>query len=241
MAITITFDELNNGWTSFHSYEPDWMTRLGNRFYTFSGGNLYIHDDGARTSFYNQKYGCYVEFAVNEGPSDIKIFKNLKLETNNSNWVATVNTDLESGTVPAGKFIDKEGFKHAYIRRLSSDTLNFNELSIQGLGNLQEIPTANRYRFTDNIPNQISESDVLYFNDGSTKIVGAISTITDNIITTSTSTNTPSVGNFCFIAKNPEAESFGLRGYFAKVKLTNDSNSFVELFAVDSEVVKSYM
>ena len=36
MAITITFDELNNGWTSFHSYEPDWMTRLGNRFYTFT-------------------------------------------------------------------------------------------------------------------------------------------------------------------------------------------------------------
>ena len=56
MAITITFDELNKGWTSFHSYEPDWMTRLGNRFYTFSGGNLYIHDDWARTSFYNQKY-----------------------------------------------------------------------------------------------------------------------------------------------------------------------------------------
>ena len=41
--VTITYDEINKGWTSFHSYEPEWMERLGNRFYTFKNGNVYIH------------------------------------------------------------------------------------------------------------------------------------------------------------------------------------------------------
>ena len=53
MATTITFDEINNAWTSFHSYEPEWMERIGNSFYSFKNGNLYLHDDNdTRTNFY---------------------------------------------------------------------------------------------------------------------------------------------------------------------------------------------
>ena len=43
--VTITYDEINKCWTSFHSYEPELMERLGNRFYTFKNGNVYIHED----------------------------------------------------------------------------------------------------------------------------------------------------------------------------------------------------
>lgn len=253
MATTITFDEVNNAWTSFHSYEPEWMERLGNNFYSFKNGNLYLHDDNlTRTSFYGTTYGCYVEFSSNDGPSDIKLYKSLSLESNNSNWYATLDTEIEQGEIGDTsnlKFQDKEGLKYAYIRRLSGDSLNFNELSIQGLGNLQSVPSSNSYLFSSTIPKQIQISDPdtntggdsLYFNDGATKLVGVIDTVSDKTISTVSSTNVPTSNDFCFVVKNPQSESFGLRGYHAKIKLTNNSTSFVELYAVNSEVIKSYM
>jgi len=253
MATTITFDEINNAWTSFHSYEPEWMERIGNSFYSFKNGNLYLHDDNdTRTNFYGTSYGCHVEFSANDGPSDIKLFKAVSLESNDTSWFATLDTELEQGAIGSSsdlKFQDKEGIKYSYIRRLSGDTLNFSELSIQGLGNLQSIPSSNNYTFSNAIPNQVQFSDPdtnaggdsLYFNDGATKLVGVIDTVSDKTITTVSSTNVPSVNDFCFVVKNPESESFGLRGYHAKIKLTNNSTSFVELYAVNSEVIKSYM
>lgn len=252
MATTITYDEINKGWTSFHSYEPEWMDRLGNNFYTFKNGNIYLHDSNdVRTNFYGNSYGCNVTVSANQDPSTVKIFKTVGLESNNSGWYATLNSDIEAGVIGGAsnqKFEDKEGIKYAYIRRNSSNILDFNELSIIGIGNLQAIPASNQYQFTNTIPAQISANntdgvggDVLFYNDGSSLQIGEISVITDNIITTSGTSNTPSVNDFCFIAKNAGSESFGLRGYYSSIKLTNNFTGFVELYAVNSEVIKSYM
>jgi len=250
--VTITYDEINKGWTSFHSYEPEWMERLGNRFYTFKNGNVYIHEDNeTRTNFYGTNYGCSVTVSVNKEPSTVKVFKTIGLESNNTNWYATLNSELESGKIGSSsnlKFEDKEGVKYGYIRRHSSSVLDFNELSIIGLGNLQSIPSTNNYRFTSDIPNQITANnvdgvggDALYFNNGTSLIIGGIDSIDGNTITTTISTNTPSVNDFCFVAKNPSSESFGLRGYHSTIKLVNQFTGFVELYSVNSEVMKSYM
>ena len=77
---TITFDEVYTAWTSFHSYEPEWMERLGTNFYTFKGGELYIHDENdSRTTFYNKGYGCSITYSSNKNPSDVKVFKTIGL------------------------------------------------------------------------------------------------------------------------------------------------------------------
>ena len=252
MATTITYDEINKGWTSFHSYEPEWMDRLGNNFYSFKNGNIYIHDSNdTRTNFYGSNYGCNVTISANTEPSTIKVFKTLGLASNNSNWYATLNSEIETGVIGSStniKFIDKEGVQYAYIRRNSSSLLDFNELSIIGIGNLQSTPGSNQYQFTGDIPNQISANnsdavggDKLFLNNGSSLEIGVISDITANVITTVSTVNSPSVGNFCFVAKDAGSESFGLRGYHSTIKLFNNSTSFIELYAVNSEVMKSYM
>jgi hypothetical protein len=249
MATTITYDELNKGWTSFHSYEPEWMDRLGNNFYSFKNGNIYLHDSNStRTNFYGTNYGCNVTVSVNKEPSTVKVFKTIGLESNSSIWSAVLNSEQESGVIYTGKFVDKEGIKYGYIRRGSADFLNFNELSIIGLGNLQATLGSNQFEFTSNIPNQITANNVnngtgdkLYFNNGSTLELGVISNINANVITVYSIANAPAVGNFCFVTKNSDSESFGLRGYHSTIKLTNQSTSFVELYSVNSEVMKSYM
>lgn len=251
MATTVTYGEEVKGWTSFHSYEPEWMSNLGSEFFSFKNGNLYKHDtNDTRTEFYGSTHGCSVTFVSNKAPSDVKVFKNIKLETNHGDWYATLSSEQEQGEIGSQsnlKFVDKEHMRYGYIRRLSTDKLNFNELSILGIGDLESL-TGNDYTFTSTIVNQVSANnadgiggDELYFNDGTNKLIGVIDSYTGQTISTASSANTPAVGDFCFVVKNPQSESYGLRGYYAEITLKNDSTSFVELFASNSEVFKSYM
>lgn len=250
---TISYDEGNGGWTSFHSYTPEWMTRLGTKFYTFKGGNLYEHDTGSRTRFYDENDGCSITLSVNQSPSEVKLFKNVTLETNSAVWSASLATDLETGTIAEDQFEEFESFYSTYIRQGGS-RLNFNELSIVGIGNLVEIIDTTSYRFANDASVQIliSGTDNLYFNSGGTKLVGTVTSITGDADTTLTrdvvnintapngvTTFDPSVGNFMFVAKDISSESRGIRGYYCSITLSNDSTAPVELFSVGSEAVKS--
>ena len=172
----------------------------------------------------------------------------MSLETNNPSWSAVLTTEQEAGVISIGQFVDKEDIKYAYIRRNPANLLDFNELSIIGVGNLVSYNGSNQFEFTSNIPNQVfanssdtGQGDKLYFNNGSTLEVGVISDVTDNIIQTYLISNMASAGNPCFVVKHAGAESFGLRGYHSAIKLSNQSTAFLELYAVNSEVMKSYM
>lgn len=252
MAKTITFDEQNNAWTSFHSYEPEWMASLGNNFYSFKNGNLYVHESNnvPRTQFYGTNHGLQVTFSSNQSPSEVKLFKTLMLESNSNGWYAELNSSQESGIIGAEdnlKFVDKEDMKYAYIRRKESDNLNFNEMSIVGLGQVQEVDAVNhQYTFSNQIIAQVNTNDnegnggdQLYFESNGVKRIGVIDSVSFNSVVLTESENVPQVGDFCFAVKNASAESYGLRGYHATITLNNKSTDFVELFASNAEVIKS--
>lgn len=253
MAITVSFDELKTAWTSFHSYEPEWMARLGNNFYSFKNGNIYIHesDNVPRTQFYGTNHGMHITFSSNESPSDVKLFKALILETDSDQWFAELTSSQEEGVIgfsSSQKFEAKEDFRYGYIRRKSTDKLNFNEMSITGIGNIQSLDAQNNtYVFSGAIPNQINFNgvdgiggDELYVLSGEPRRIGVVDSVSDKTIITTSSDFTPSVGDFCFVAKDPSAESYGMRGYHTTIKLTNNSTEFVELYASNAEVVKSF-
>jgi hypothetical protein len=249
MGKTISYSKEVKGWTSFHSYVPEWMENLGAEFFSFKNGNLYKHDSNQnRTEFYGVSYGCSVTYSSNKGPSDVKVYKALKLETNSDSWYASLQSELESGEIGSAsnlKFVNKEGMQYGYVRRVSTDTLNFNELSIHGLGTVTNI-AGNIITISAVVPNQISANntdgvggDSLYFGNGT--LAGIIDSFGGNSITLSAIVNTPNIGDFVFAAKNPQSESYGLRGFHSKVTLKNDSTNFVELFAGNAEVFKSFM
>jgi hypothetical protein len=50
----------------------------------------------------------------------------------------------------------------------------------------------------------------------------------------------PNPGDFIFCVKNNLAESYGLKGYFARLRMISESLDPCELFAVNTEVVKSF-
>lgn len=246
---TLTFDEKVNGWTSFHSYIPDFMTNLNNEFYTFKDGQLYKHNKstGARNTYYGTAYNSEVEISSNAAPSEVKIYKTIEIEGDSGNWDVTIITDLDRGHVDKTSFTKtedinntyNEGIYSAHIRRNADDEVNTELLSVQGIGNLVSLAGTN-YTFGA-VPSAISIGDVLYQAvGGSYNRVGVITNKDGSTITLGTASVIPSVDDFMFAAKNPIAESFGLKGYYASIRLVSDSTDAVELYAVNSEVSKSF-
>jgi hypothetical protein len=240
---TLTFSNDYKGWTSFYSYMPESMTDVGNNFYTFKSGQIYKHNikGVSRNSFYAQpSANTEVEFIVNDGPSDVKIFKAVELEGNSGNWDITITTDLEAGHINNPSLTKKEGKYWAYIRRNQSDILNTQLLSVQGIGDITAID-GNTITFVG-VPSTVRVGDSMYYYDGvDNLLLGSVTEKTATTVTVDTVVNTPSVSNFSFVAKNPTAESYGLKGYYASVRLTNDDYEPLELFAVNSEIIKSFM
>lgn len=253
---TLTYDEKVRGWTSFHSYVPEFMVNLNNEFYTFKDGQLYKHNKttGNRNTYYGTAYNSEVEISSNAAPSEVKIFKTIEIEGNNPNWDVTIVTDLDQVHIDKSSFVKSEfstadssnlpntyneGVYSTHIRRNTADEVNTELLSVQGIGNLISL-AGTSYTFAA-VPSALSIGDVLYQAVGGA--YNRIGTITNNdgtTITVGTASIIPSVNDFIFGAKSPIAESYGLKGYYASVRLVSGSTSAVELYAVNSEVSKSF-
>lgn len=97
-----------------------------------------------------------------------------------------------------------------------------------------------KYSFKE-VPHNISIGDVLYHEYAGEYVkVGQI--IDKGVDFVEVDNNLVSVpdNSFMFVAKNTVAESYGLKGYYAKIKLSNTESRPIELFAVNSDISKSF-
>ena len=238
---TLTYDEDVKGWTSFHSFFPDWIIGMNNKAYVFKDGELYIqHSDNVeRNTFFGVQYPSEISLIMNENPLDTKVFKNLKLNGNNS-WNALIRAfmsdeeDTTFSTITDVEFVEKEGNWFAYTRR-SEDTTDFSSKSTYGIGTVQNVVGTVITVSTNN--SLITVGDELVRDDLLT--VGNIVSVSDGEITVDAVANNPN-GMFIIGSKNSRIEGSELRGYAAKVELDITTNDKVELFSVSSEVFKSF-
>ena len=93
---TLTFDERNQGWTSFYTYSPDDMFSCKGNYYSFKGNAgvsyLYKHYDSSvannRNTFYGIQSDSTIQFVFNPTPSNVKTFKTINYEGSNG-WEVT--------------------------------------------------------------------------------------------------------------------------------------------------------
>lgn len=186
MVYTLTYSNSSEGWPSFYSFQPDWMIGMNNYFYTFKGGDLYIHNSDleSRNTFYRQWYDKFLVppppgatvasnliGVFNEAPLQNKLFKTIKLD-GDSTWTGTFTTDIQnSGYVLASWFEKKEQSYFAFIR--NDDQGQLSQRSVNGIGKSASIDTAN-FPYTEinfsinplvDIGSIISIGDIVYFAD----------------------------------------------------------------------------
>ena len=239
---TVVFNEKVKGWSSFMSFNPDMMVGLNNKFYSFKDGNLWEHhsDNVDRNNFYDVQYTSKIDTVLNDNPSDVKVFKALAIEGNES-WTSIIKSyisdeeDYTSYTVPAVDFVKKEGVWYAGIRGNQEDNGEITGGASYGIGTPTLLDTLTITVDTSN--SRLDIGDTIYRDD--LLPVGIITAVGDGVITVDSIANTP-LGFFLIGKKNLHIEGGASRGYVAKVEMENDSLNRVELFSVEANIFKSF-
>lgn len=259
---TLTYSDGFKGFPSFYSYIPDYMIGMNNYFYTFKGGDLYRHNvNERRNSFYDVDYSSTMTSVFNDMPLENKLFKTINLESSFADgthaWGGIFDTDIQTtGFINADWFEKKEGAWFAFMRNeantpsLSSD---YALRSLSGIGACTVVtwdtiagnPTVIDFALTTDIGSALSIGDELY---AKTTLIGTVTAITvdlpggTNSITVAVTIagSTATAGNLIVYIKNQTAESFGVLGHYCQFVLTNESTTAVELFAVETEIMKSF-
>lgn len=263
---TITYSPSLEGWTSFHSFYPDWMASLNNDFYTFKNGKVWKHySNNSRNNFYGVNGGFHLETVFNTGPDEPKMFKTIKVKGKSSlAFQATADSDLSVGSVLIDSFSKKEGNWFAYIRRNAGD-VDTKFLSSQGIGKVISatinlagtevtiVLNGDMRPFINVKSTGLDNGDLVYrlSNSITTKqLIGQAKTVSYNASTNRTTLVTvasgvtlvlPSANDFLLAVKNSVAESYGLRGVYMSMKLASTETDHVEIFSLSSEVFKSYV
>ena len=88
---TLSFNESNNGWTSFWDYDPSFGNTLDNVYYTAKGGSIWKHYDESvinnKGNFYGTYYPTSVQLSFNPMVSVSKNFNTINYEGTNG-WQA---------------------------------------------------------------------------------------------------------------------------------------------------------
>lgn len=261
MAFTTSFNEPTGGWSSFYSYSPEFMVGMNNSFYSFNGGNLYLHNSGnvPVCNFYGSQSSASVTTMVNERPLERKLLKAVALESD-APWQAGFSTDESQQTalVTTAQYVLKEGMYFSNIKHDASlvSTPNFKNRSTVGVGLIASAVTGagttRTFTFATNIEfsNSISIGDRIWYGTpaGSPPTVptlligGTISAISGNTIT-ATGLAAPAIGatGLLIVAvKNAQAESYGISGGYAQMTLTHSDPTQSELFSVEIDYMKSF-
>lgn len=265
---TLTFSNAVSGWVSFYSYNPEWMIGMNQYFYTFKGGNLYRHNvNPKKNTFYEQWWFTLgdakaaftptsLKSVFNQVPLENKLFKTLNLE-GDATWNATLYTDIQdSGYINDSWFEKKEQSFFAFVRNNASGEMAIR--STNGIGKSYFVNlVGDIIDFSVNplvdLGYIMSIGDMLYFTipPSTTQfLAGKILQINKNYklginqividITTPGATPIPVQDAYYFYTKDSVAESHGVLGHYCVFEIDNSSVNKIELFAVESEVMKSF-
>jgi hypothetical protein len=201
----------------------------------------------------------------NDVPLENKLFKTLSLQGDDTWEAFPIETDIQnSGYIEKDWFQKKEQTYFAFIRNsgdVPAGTDEYALRSLNGVGRSQSVTgpaAATEVNFSISPLIQIgsiaSVGDYLYYalppTYGTPVLCGEITNIVQNypagdnyfvVDTTITGGSVPPIQNAYFLyVKNSVAESHGVLGHYCVFTLENDNTSKIELFAVESEVMKSF-
>tara|TARA_R100000781_G_scaffold69527_1_gene43734 strand:- start:480 stop:1979 length:1500 start_codon:yes stop_codon:yes gene_type:complete len=219
---TLTFDERNQGWTSFFTYKPDDMFSCKGQFYSFKGvtsvnkSYLYQHYTNIeRNTFYETQSKSSIQFVFNPAPNQVKTFKTLNYEGSNG-WEVTSLISDSTGEDPS---VTPPGGWLSNYDQISGDVRNAD-------GAASGTDYARIYSYDEGA---YTENNIQYragFDRKQNKYWAVIPNNTLN----------PMAGEVIW-----GNQTMGIKGYFATVTMktddTTNNGGLKSLFAVSSEFI----
>ena len=232
--VTWVYSDRDNGWLGRLKFNPEDMIRINNHFVSFKNGEIYLHNqEDIRNTFYGVESPSEFSFYFSQEPSTRKNFKNIEIEGSTAVAVELI-TDLNQGYINQSDFEKKEGVFYAYVRN-SNDEIDSSLLSCQGIGNCNISGLTLNFDF--DLDSIISVGDQV--RNADLELVGTIVSKTANSLTLNAVANIVS-GDFVLCSKPQSIANNDLLGYYMKVTCRFSSNTYQEIFAINSEVSKSF-
>jgi len=115
---TFSFNEANNKWVNYQSWQPDFMCRFLNSFFLFKDGALWENDvNEVRNNFFGVQYSSKVTFYINTEPTAVKDFFSMRQKSNKV-WSVPEISIMPSEGKSQGQL---SRLKKGRFRRLQSD------------------------------------------------------------------------------------------------------------------------
>ena len=113
---TVKYETSVEGWPAFLDFIPESGLTLNNKFYTWKGGKLYMHNSNTsnRNNFYGTQYNSEIEIIFNDAPSSVKEFLALNYEGTSGWEMASIETDQDTANL-LGDWLSREGKYHQAI------------------------------------------------------------------------------------------------------------------------------
>ncbi|HEY6143734.1 MAG TPA: hypothetical protein VIV55_10020 [Flavobacterium sp.] len=236
--VTWFYSDKYNGWCLRQTFNPMDMCALNNNFLSFSLGEIYEHNkplNGAvpnYNTFYGTVFPSSFEFNFSQNPSERKIYSVLEIEGTTPLKIDSL-TDQNKGYINSADFELKEGVYYAYIRN-SNDTIDSALLSCQGIGNATISSLTLNFSF--DLDPIISIGDQIV--NANMVLIGTILSKTKKSLTLDTMNSIVS-GDYVVCAKTQSIATNSMLGYYMNVKASFNNTSEKEVFAVNTEVIKS--
>ena len=248
-AFTVGYNTSDAVWNTRYSYVPENITCIDDVLYTFYGGTMYKHHNGVnRSTYYGTAYGSVVEVIAAFNPSMVKTYESIGLE-GTSAWDTTITNTDQSAVIADTDYDQRERNWYAYVPRDSS--ANTGTTTITDLSGSSEV-------FALGAVDSVSGSDIAFTSDisyitfpigaslykvsGATlvSITNTISSISNGTtITCASAVSGVIAGDEIVAIANGAIEGDQMRDYYAKIRLTNDSTSEIELYAINAIFAKS--
>ena len=172
---TLSFEDDINGWTSFFTYEPNFVGSLKSKYYSFYDAEIYEHYDQTpghiRSTFYGVTSNSSVEFIFNANPSIIKNFKTVNYEGSNGWQVDTFLSDAEGFDLQSSaqqQYNDSAKLVRSYEEGLYTES----GVPYRAGFNRKE----NKY-FANLINNSEARPGEVFFGDATTGVKGYLATV----------------------------------------------------------------
>lgn len=242
---TLAYSTTKGFWLSFYSFNPELYTNLHNRFFSFENGQMYRHNvNDTNNNFYGTQYDSMVELVSRQNPSTVKVYNAIGLE-GDSNWDGTISNSSQTTNITAEMFENREGMRYTVIPKDISDaTSDSSGSNIVVLGEVDQLSGSalNQVRFKNrisNLPFGIGDEVRILSANSSSATGRVISKVLDRKTIQLDGSGVGTIGATLIAVSNDEVNGDHMRDYYAKVKLTNDSTSDVELYAVNMNYTPS--
>ena len=120
-AYNVGFSEKKNAYSSFYSYQPEWIECAENVLVSWSNGGLYVHDSATKNTFYGTYTKSSITLTFNEKNIIKKTFDNISVDANDT-WDSAIMGDINTSLGQTSNLVTSdyelhEGFRHAAFMR----------------------------------------------------------------------------------------------------------------------------